>query len=290
MAARTISRDEAIGLILAAALHAAVLAALLFTRHAQPVKLPERIAVSLSNDVSLTSTSPNPAAHAAPDLAPTLGETAPEPVQPVPAPPAPVRDEAPPPPPPPKPVARLEPQPQPKAPPPLPAKAAPTPRPSPAPHKPAAAAKPAQHAEAAPPQKKPAGGHRIGADFLKGLGADPAGASHDAPAAAIGPGVTASLSSAISRQIKPNWSAPDGIDVDKLATTIEWDLNPDGTLAGAPRFVAQTGVTGSNRAQAQRHIEQAMRAVRLSAPFPLPPKYYTAWKRVRFTFDRKLDQ
>jgi outer membrane biosynthesis protein TonB len=285
MAARSTTGEETIGLILAAALHAAVLAALLFTRHAPPPKLPERIVVSLSNDVAMTSTSPHPAARAAPDLAPTLGEAPPAPAEPepVPAPPIPVREEAPPPPPP-RPVAR--PQPQPKITPP-PAKAPPAPRP--APHKQAAPAEPAQHAEPTP-QKKPAGGHRIGADFLKGLGADAAGTSHDAPASAADPGVKASLASAVSRQIKPNWSGPDGIDVDKLATTIEWDLKPDGTLAGPPRFVAQTGVTGSNRAQAQRHIEQAMRAVRLSAPYLLPPKYYASWRRVKFTFDWKLGQ
>jgi hypothetical protein len=167
---------------------------------------------------------------------------------------------------------------------------APAPRPAPAaPHKAAATPQPAQHAASAQPSKKHAGGQRIGADFLKGLGADP-GTSHESPAAAIGPGVTASLSAAISRQIKPNWTAPDGVDIDKLSTTIEWSLNPDGTLDGAPRFVTQTGVNGSNRAQAQRHVEQAMRAVRLSAPYQLPPKYYAAWKRVRFTFDWKLDQ
>jgi hypothetical protein len=143
--------------------------------------------------------------------------------------------------------------------------------------------------KSAPAPAKKAGGQRIGADFLKGIGVDE-GTSKAAPGAAVGAEVTASLSAAIARTIKPNWQQPDGIDVEKLSTTIEWDLNKDGTLAGPPRFVGQTGVNNSNRPQAQRHIELAMRAVRVSAPFHLPEKYYAAWKRVRFTFDWKLNQ
>jgi hypothetical protein len=50
-------------------------------------------------------------------------------------------------------------------------------------------------------------------------------------------------------------------------------------------------VTDTNRAQASRHVEQAIRAVQLAAPFALPPQYYDAWKRVsQFKFDRRLSQ
>ena len=74
-------------------------------------------------------------------------------------------------------------------------------------------------------------------------------------------------------------------------TVLAWDLNPDGTLNGSPRVVRQEGITDANRAQAQRHAEQAIRAVRLAAPFELPPQYYSAWKRISdFRFDRKLSQ
>jgi hypothetical protein len=102
--------------------------------------------------------------------------------------------------------------------------------------------------------------------------------------------VRASLASAVARQLKPHWAPPDGIDVDQLATTVEWSLNPDGSLAGQPRVVAQTGVTASNRAQAGRHKEQAIRAVVLSAPFTLPKDFYAAWRTLRFKFDRNLSQ
>ncbi|MEO7247843.1 MAG: hypothetical protein ABIW31_05265, partial [Novosphingobium sp.] len=92
-----------------------------------------------------------------------------------------------------------------------------------------------------------------------------------------------------SRQIKPHWNQPDGVDVDKLATTLEWDLNPDGTLDGAPRFVGQTGMNSANSAQAGRHRELAIRAVHRASPFTLPPKFYAGWRHLRFTFDWKLN-
>ncbi len=84
---------------------------------------------------------------------------------------------------------------------------------------------------------------------------------------------------------------PQGADAELLVTILTWDLNPDGMLASAPRMVRQEGITDANRAQATRHAEQAIRAVRLAAPFNLPDEYYPAWKRVvAFRFDRKLSQ
>ena len=103
--------------------------------------------------------------------------------------------------------------------------------------------------------------------------------------------MAASLVSGIARQIKPHWTAPQGVDADKLVTVLSWSLNPDGSLAGRPQVVQQLGITDTNRAQAQRHAEQAIRAVQLAAPFNLPAPYYAKWKRVAsFRFDRKLSQ
>ncbi|MFN5781832.1 MAG: hypothetical protein ACK442_02080, partial [Novosphingobium sp.] len=111
------------------------------------------------------------------------------------------------------------------------------------------------------------------------------------PAAAIGPAVRSALSGAISRQLKPRWVAPQGADAELLVTFLTWDLNPDGSLNGTPRVIRQEGITDANRAQAARHAEQAIRAVRLAAPFNLPEEFYPAWKRVTaFRFDRKLSQ
>ncbi|MCH7628003.1 MAG: hypothetical protein IH997_04715 [Proteobacteria bacterium] len=138
----------------------------------------------------------------------------------------------------------------------------------------------------------PTGGSRIGNDFLKGiLGSTAPGTAKTPPAQAVGPEVKSALVSAISRQIKPKWAAPQGVDTEKLVTVLAWELNPDGSLAGRPTVVSQSGITDANRAQAQRHAEQAIRAVQLAAPFQLPAPYYSAWKRIaQFRFDRKLSQ
>ena len=130
------------------------------------------------------------------------------------------------------------------------------------------------------------------ATFGGGPAFDPKpGAATNPPAAAFGPEVAASLVSGIARQIKPHWTAPQGVDADKLVTVLAWSLNPDGSLAGRPQVVQQLGITDTNRTQAQRHAEQAIRAVQLAAPFNLPAPYYAKWKRVAsFRFDRKLSQ
>jgi hypothetical protein len=140
------------------------------------------------------------------------------------------------------------------------------------------------------PATKPAGGSRIGDKFMDGVKADgDRGKAATPPGPALTAQVRSSLAMALARELKPNWQSPQGLEVEKLATTIEWDLKPDGTLDGAPRFVSQTGVTDANRSQAGRHKELAIRAVYKSAPFSLPPQFYAGWQHVRFTFDRKLD-
>ncbi|MBX9644242.1 MAG: hypothetical protein K2W91_09120 [Novosphingobium sp.] len=247
-----IRRDEGVALALALAAHVALVAVLALQPGPKPLPVPERMTVTLSEDVGLTSTSPDPAAAAAPDQAPELGmDATPPPPAPVPA-PAPALSQA-----------RPEPEPR-----------------------------PLPKAQPQTPPKGPAGGSRIGPDFLKGTpGATATGPATGQPAAAIGPAVRSALASAISRQLKPRWVAPQGAEAELLVTVLTWDLNPDGTLAGNPRVIRQEGITDANRAQAARHAEQAIRAVRLAAPFQLPDEFYPAWKRVSsFRFDRKLSQ
>ncbi|KAH2824565.1 hypothetical protein KXV85_000577, partial [Aspergillus fumigatus] len=202
-------------------------------------------------------------------------------------------------PPPPRPA----PKPVPAPPPPKPAPK-PEPQPKPAPHTPAkptpsrldpiseaiaAAHSGKAHAtkaetgkteSAKPATNKPAGGSRIGVDFLKGVGGNTSGKAQTPPAPNIGPGVKAALSGAISRQLKPFWRVPQGVETDQLVTILSFDLNPDGTLAGPVTVVRQEGVTASNRPQAGLHRENAIRAVKLAAPFPLPPDLYEAWKHI----------
>lgn len=335
MAVIALKKDESLSLGIALLAHAALVAVLLLgERGGTVVKPPERIVVTLSEDVAPTSTSPDPSAQAAPDVAPEIGEAAPaaEPAPPAPAPePQPVERVQP------APQPRPEPRPQPRPEPPRPvAKPAPKPvpraTPRPTPPKPVAkpAPKPAPKAAAKPTPKqqpakqqpakpatsrtssidrivnksgssaptkaatppKKAGGSRIGDDFLEGVPSGQAATrSNSQPAAAIGPAVKSSLASAISRQLKPRWQAPQGPEAEDLVTILAFNLNKDGTLAGSPRVVRQLGITDVNRAQADRHAEQAVRAVQLAAPFNLPEEYYDAWKRVsEFRFDRRLSQ
>jgi hypothetical protein len=217
----------------------------------------------------------------------------PEPPKPQPPKPQPIVRPAPPPPRPvTKPVApRAQPAPaRPVPAKPVPAKPAP-PRAEPSRPQPTARPAPARAQPAASPPRT-AGASRVGDDFLKGNpAAQSTGVSPNPPAQVIGPAVRASLAGAISRQLKPKWAAPQGVDADKLVTILAWSMNRDGNLTGRPTVVRQEGINDSNRPQAERHAEQAIRAVQLAAPFELPPEYYDAWKRVAsFRFDRKLSQ
>ncbi len=329
-------REEKLALGVAVVAHAALIAALTLSPPGKSIKPPpQRMVVTIADDVADKATSPEPNAQTAPDVAPALGEQQ-QAAEPETAPPAPAEKAEPAPPPPvpverpqprpepkpqpqpqpkPQPVVRHEPRPEPRPqprpapPPPKPAPARPAPQrpapPRPAPPRPAPAhtpAKPAprqaEHAPgrdkpaATPPRKAPQGGDRIGKDFLAGLPSNRnPGASHNPPAQTAGPDVRASLGMALSRQIKPHWQGPSGVEVDKLVTVVAWNLNPDGSLAGKPVIVSQSGITDANRAQARRHAELAIRAVELAAPFTLPPQYYNSWKRVSaFRFDWKLSQ
>ena len=299
-------REESIGLALAIAVHLGLAGFLLWRPAGKAlVTPPERMTVTLSEELAPTSTSPEPNAQAAPDAAPEIGEAAPAPEpQPV----AKAEPEALPPPPVPKPVAKPQPRPEPHPIPkpasravqrPAPA-ARPSPRAAPRPAQPApraaaqpratsnaAAARPAQR-----PSNRPAGASNFADAFKDGVpgAAVKAGASQNAPAAAIGPDVKASISGAISRQLKPHWTAPQGMEADLLVTRVRFRLAQDGTLIGQPEVVSQTGVTAANAAQKARHAEQAIRAVRLAAPFQLPDQYYSVWKSVTTTFDRRLSQ
>jgi outer membrane biosynthesis protein TonB len=293
MARAMISKSEAGGLVVALGLHAGLVALLVMRPAPRPLPEPERMQVSLSDDVGIEASSPSNA-PAAPDLAPTLGESAgSEAVA--------ARLEAP------KPATKQAPKP---APAPAPVKVeAPKPevaRPAKAPAKPdakadpvgaaiaaAGAVKPTQAVQTtAKPTKAPEGGSRIGADFLKGVTSSVSnGKAQTPPAKVAGPAVKAALQGAISRMLKPHWRVPQGVDTDQLVTIVSFDLNPDGSLAGPVTVVRQEGITDANRAQATLHRENAIRAVKLSAPFSLPPDYYDTWKHlVNVRFDRNLSQ
>lgn len=261
-------REERVGLGIAIVAHAILFAGLAWWDSSpEPVDLPERISVTVSDEIALESISPNPMADPAPSVAPEIGEIRPaaESVpEPVPVTAAPVETPRPAPTPRPNPT----PAPQPKA-------RQPEPKPTPP--------QPKQQ----PREKQQAQGSRIGSDFLSGTGGS--GSDREQPAERAGPATAASLSSAIARELKPHWTAPQGADAEKLVTVLAWRMNRDGSLAGRPEVVSQSGITEANRAQADRHAELAIRAVQLAAPFDLPSEYYDSWKRVdAFRFDRRL--
>lgn len=247
-----LSREDRLGLGIAIAAHAALVVLLIWqaTREPGEIPVPERMVVSLAEDVALTSTAPNPSLESQAAVAPTLADE--------PAPPEVVERE---------PVVRPEPAPR-------------------ATSAPRAVATPAPRSQPSP--RPTSGGSRIGDDFLAG---DSAGQSstRGTPAEAFGAAEQASLAQAINRQLKPHWAAPSGVDAELLVTVLSWRLKPDGSLDGRPVVVSQSGITDSNRPQAQLHAERAIRAVQLAAPFDLPSQFYDRWKRIAtWRFDRKL--
>lgn len=263
-------RTEASGFGVAVAGHAALLLAVSLSvtipRRAAPKTEP--IEVSFVDEVALDSASPTPAAEApAPLQAPTEGP--PEPAA-MPAPP----------------------QVQPVAAPPQSAVRTPAPAPTPEPKAPARPAPPITPAVRAVPPPRPPATNPTGR--LKGLlngVSDRASESRttQVPAASAGPAVQASLGAEVKRQLKPHWKAPTGADSEQLRTEVVITLAQDGR-ATAIRIVGTTGQTASNRPQVQLHQEQAERAVRLASPFRLPAEYYSAWKQIRVTFDKRLSQ
>ncbi|UVI40618.1 energy transducer TonB [Qipengyuania spongiae] len=290
MGERTFSGEERIGLFVAAVLHLALVLVLLLQPSKREEIIPvERMTVNLAEDVGMEATAPDPVPESRAAIAPTIADTpapAPEPVaqlepQPVPQPvQQPVR----------RPVERTRPAPAPTR----PAQAQPRRRPDPPRAERPAPEQPRQ-AQPRPAPSRPAersGGSRIGDNFLAGAGDSTRSSETRTPASQIGASAKASLVQAISRRIKPHWSPPNGPEVEEITTFLRFRLNENGSLAGRPEVVRQTGVNDVNRAQASRHAEQAIRAVQLAAPFSdLPEEYYEAWKLVGpFSFDWRLAQ
>ena len=77
MASTRLYGEERIALTAAIVLHVALLGVLLIRPPEPPVPVPERIEVTLSDDVAMTSTAPEPHAQPAPLTAPEVGEPSP---------------------------------------------------------------------------------------------------------------------------------------------------------------------------------------------------------------------
>lgn len=262
--------EEKVGLAAAVVLHAALATLLAMqTMRTEVVMFPERINVSLATEVGLEAASPDPVPESRAAIAPTLSDTpasAPEAAKPEPAArPVPT-------PPKPKPATRSTAT--------TPAPTRDRSRPDRTPSKPASTAAKAS---------EKGGGSLIGDDFLEGKGSSTTTQETRAPAATFGAKEAADLRSAISRQIKKNWTAPNGVEAELLVSIVRWQLNPDGTLKGRPSCTTNAGsITESNRPQAGLHCERAIRAVQLAAPFKLPEPFYSRWDDLEWQFDRRL--
>ncbi|WP_338243325.1 cell envelope integrity protein TolA [Aurantiacibacter hainanensis] len=263
-----LSREERVGLGAAVVAHLALAAGLAFhaTREPPPYTPTERIDVNLASEISLESTAPDPSAEPAAATAPEIADTPLAPEDMVEAPPAePV--ERPVTAPPRRTTEPRTPSPQPSPQPTRRAEQTPTPRPT------ATATQRAQ-------------GSRLSEDFLQGSSS--AQGNSGSPAANFGPTERAALASAITRQLRPHWSAPSGVDVEQLVSVVSWQLNRDGSLKDRPRCLSQRGINDSNRPQASLHCERAIRAVQLAAPFNLPDQFYSRWNDLEWDFDRRL--
>ena len=289
---RSLRQEEKVGLAVAAALHLALVLAFLMQPETRADMEPaQRMTVNLAEEVGLEAAAPVPVPESRAAIAPTLSdEPAPVPtaeplvrpvVQPRQITPAPSR---------PAPAKPAPVKPAPSRP--APAKPAPVkPAPSrPAPAKPAPAKPAPAKAIPAKPAPKKGGGQLVGDNFLAGLGGSTTTNETRAPASAIGASERASLLQAIVREVKPRWQPPSGPDVDRLVSKVRFRLNRDGSLDGRPQLVSQRGENDTNRTQAARHGEQAIRAVQLAAPFDLPENLYAGWKTVTLDFDWKLSQ
>jgi len=260
-----IRNDEIVGLGVAAILHVALLGALLFQPDPAAIPEIEPITVSLADDIGLEATAPVPIPESRAAMAPELSEL-------------------------PEPAAQL-------------VTSAPLPQPEPA-SQPARSERAAARGESpdrrdrrrpdreqAQPAPRQTQGRtsQISDNFLSGTGSSRDTNETGAPAATFGPAEQAALRSAINRQLRPHWRAPQGVDTDRLVTILRFRLREDGSLAGRPTIVRQSGINDANRAQAGVHAERAIRAVQLAAPFRLPEEFYDKWKYIsEWRFDRRL--
>ena len=93
--------------------------------------------------------------------------------------------------------------------------------------------------------------------------------------------MTQSELDALRAQVAPCWSPPVGAaDASQLRVRIEFGLDQQGNVTSGPEPIEfpanQFGIAA---------VESAMRAVRRCAPYNLPVEKYSAWQRVRITFD-----
>lgn len=105
-------------------------------------------------------------------------------------------------------------------------------------------------------------------------------------APAIDPQIAKEVLASAAAQVRRCYRPPRVATVGKqIITKLEVRLNADGTLAGLPAVVAQSGVTPANRPYAGEMAEAATLAIIRCAPLRLPPEHYTlVWERFELSF------
>lgn len=107
--------------------------------------------------------------------------------------------------------------------------------------------------------------------------------SVDAP---ISTAQMATLRQAIRGQIAPCWNPPvGGADVADMTVLLAIRLNRDGSVAGMPQLISQSGATDGNSAYARAFVDAARRAVLRCAPLQLPADLYRHWAAFELNFD-----
>ncbi len=106
------------------------------------------------------------------------------------------------------------------------------------------------------------------------------------------PEAARALRAEITRQLKPFWRAPTGVDADKLITVLTWRLNQDGSLASGPTLVKQDGKTVSNfpaaAASCRGGHPRRTRARRLSACRRICMRRQLEIQLKELSFDKRL--
>lgn len=234
----------------------------------EPLKKPEAISVSLIGEIAEVSTAPDAIQEESAPPAPAEAEPA-EP------PPAPVMKVE-------RPVEKQQAKPVPK----------PLVRETPPPAKTAvkkiavkqppakAATAPAKSGKGTTPAK-PGGLSKSFEDSISNIGKAPgAGKAVGTPAAKSAAEVRRSVTALLGPQIQRRVEAcsPTGIELNKIITTVTLSLDTSGKLINVS-YGGQTGITDSNRPQADPLKQCILQAVRAASPYSnLDPEYHDVWK------------
>lgn len=117
---------------------------------------------------------------------------------------------------------------------------------------------------------------RTGPHAIRGVGAETA--------------MTMDLVDALRNQIAQCWSPPVGAPhPEDLIVAFELFLNPDGSVAQPPQLAAQSRAAAATSPFVRAAAEAARRAIYTCAPYKLPADRYGQWRDITLVFDpRKM--